>query len=341
MVRNVLILFVLVAGSTTICSAELPVPIGTTFVGRDSLSPIKDASVDAQACLDGLIWPNAEFQVRCEKPREHQGELLIRFPSPVASGDVNNDQVALEWYVARDPDNKPMDAPAVVVVHESGSGMTVGRMFARGLRLQGLHAFMIQLPYYGERRTNDEKAKAERLITLLRQAVADVRRARDAVAVLPLVNHQRISLQGTSLGGFVSATSGSLDDGYDQVFIMLAGGDLYDVIQNGGKDAANMRRELADAGYQGEKLQALLAPIEPTRIAHRLDPTRTWMYSAQFDQVVPPKNARLLANAAGLDDEHHIQMLANHYSGAIYVPYLLTQVYGRIRDRAEMADAGE
>jgi len=323
----------LLAVLTATVSAQAPVPFGKTFLGQDTLKPTRDDLDDAQACLDGLVWTAAEFEVRCDRPRERTGDMLIRFPSPVPSGDANNDLVAMEWYVARDEEKKPIRAPAVVVVHESGSNMAVGRIFARGLRLQGLHAFMIQLPYYGERRIDGEKAKAERLIMLMRQAVADVRRARDAVAALPFVDADRISLQGTSLGGFVSATSASIDNAYDQVFIMLAGGDLFDVIQNGEKDATKMRKELAAAGYSGDKLKALLAPIEPTRIAHRLDPDRTWLYSALYDKVVPLKNAQLLAEAAGLDDAHHVKMLANHYSGAIYLPYLLTQVFARINEQ--------
>ncbi len=318
--------------------AEPLVPIGTTFVGQDTLKPEKDGRPDAQACLEGLTWPTGKFDVRCQPARERAGDALIRFPSPVPSGIAENDLVAMEWYAARNDQGQLISAPAVVVVHESGSDMAVGRLFARGLRLQGLHAFMIQLPFYGERRGGGDRDKAERVVTLMRQAVADVRRARDAVAALPLVDAEHISLQGTSLGGFVSATSASLDRGYDQVFIMLAGGDLYDVIQNGGKDAANMRRELAAAGYSGEKLRDLVAPIEPTRIAHRLDPAQTWLFSAQFDTVVPPKNAKLLAAAAGLDRSHHIEMLANHYSGAIYVPYLLTQIHGKIRERSMPCD---
>lgn len=333
MVRHIpkmLILFALSA----VASAEPPVPFGSSFVAQDTLEPQQDEAVDAQACLDGLVWKAKKFDVSCQPPRDRNGDMLIRFPSPVSSGDATNDLVALEWYVAWNEEKKPTSAAAVVVVHESGRDMSVGRMFARGLRLQGLHAFLIQLPYYGERRGEGKTERAERLITLMRQAVADVRRARDAVAAIPLVNGHCISLQGTSLGGFVAATSASIDGAYDQVFIMLAGGDLFSVIQHGGKDAAKMRAELAAAGFENENLKALLAPIEPMRIAHRLDPTQTWLYSAQFDKVVPPKNAKLLASAAGLEESHHIQMLANHYSGAIYVPYLLTQIHGHVVQRA-------
>lgn len=58
----------------------------------------------------------------------------------------------------------------------------------------------------------------------LKQAVADVRRARDAAASLPLISGRVFGVQGTSLGGFVTSTAGGLDKGFDRVFILLAGG---------------------------------------------------------------------------------------------------------------------
>ena len=315
---------------TTLAFAELTVVPGATFAASDTLDTGTESSPDAKACLDGLVWQASDFRVRCETARERCGDLMIQFPSPVTSGDVANDVVTMEWYMARDKAKVPIDAPAIVVVHESGSGMTAGRMFAGGLRMQGFHAFMIQLPYYGERRANGKRPSGENLVPVIRQAVADVRRARDAVAALPLVDKENISLQGTSLGGFVTATAASLDRGYNHVFIMLAGGDLCGVIQNGQKDAAKFREELTKAGLTGEKLKSAVATVEPTRIAHRLDPATTWLYSAQFDTVVPPANSYLLAKTANLEPSHHIEMLANHYTGIIYVPYLLAHMQQQI-----------
>jgi dienelactone hydrolase len=236
----------------------------------------------------------------------------------------------MEWYVATDEHGQPRSARAVVVVHESGSGMKVGRVFARGLRQHGLHTFMLHLPYYGERRGEGKRAKDSRLIPKMQQAIADVRRARDAVAVLPWVDTSHIALQGTSLGGFVSATAAGLDRGYDSVYLMLAGGRLYDVIQNGQRDAAKVREELAKAGLSGEKLKSLAWKIEPTRLAHRIDPQMTWLYSGVFDTVVPMSSAKALADAAGLDDQHHLQLLANHYTGVIYLPLVLKQIHENV-----------
>jgi hypothetical protein len=117
-----------------------------------------------------------------------------------------------------------------------------------------------------------------------------------------------------------------LDTGYDSVYLMLAGGRLFDLIQNGQKDAARLRRDLAAAGLSGARLRRLTESIEPTRLAHRLDPDRTWLFSGVFDTVVPPENSEALARAIGLGDDHHRRLLANHYSGIIYLPMVFEQI---------------
>lgn len=307
------------------------------FGARDTLAEIDESSDDARNCLEGLIWKPAEFKIRCERSKKHPGDLLVRFPSPLASGDVVNDMVAMEWYIARDSSLRPKKARAIVVVHESNSKMVVGRLFARGMRNLGVHAFLIHLPCYGERR-GEAKPSAARLMQRAVQAIADVRRARDAVAALPLVDTEHIALQGTSLGGFISATSASLDRGYDSVFLLLAGGDLYDIVQNGKRDAANARKSLEASGLAGEKLKELLHTIEPTRVAHRLRPTRTWLFSGERDTVVPIKNALALATAAKLKGPHHVRLNSTHYSGIIYLPYILDHIANHVRARQNVAD---
>jgi predicted alpha/beta-hydrolase family hydrolase len=335
MLKTLCSIVVLSALARTAFAADVSVSVESKFAAKDSLAPGVKFSEDARKCLDGLCWKPGAFTVEIEAAAKDRGDWLVRFPSPVESGDDRNDRVSMEWYQARDAYQKLVSAPMVVVVHESGSGMTVGRLVARGLQLQGLHACLIHLPFYGERRTGKKRPDGGNVISMMKQAVADVRRARDAVAVLPLVDESRISLQGTSLGGFVSATSGALDDGYDNVFLMLAGGELYDLIQNGKNDAAKVRERLENAGLSGEKLRELTLTIEPTRVAHRLDPNRTWLYSGTFDTVVPMKNALALASAAKLSKSHHIQMSANHYTGIVYLPFILTHIAGEARKGAE------
>ncbi len=137
--------------------------------------------------------------------------------------------------------------------------MTVGRIFARGLQSQGLHTFLIHLPGYGARRT-PRADQPEQILNGMQQAVCDVRRARDAVACLPLIDSSVVGIQGTSLGGFITATTGGLDDGYGGVFILLAGGNLHDVVLQGKKDAAKVREKLEAIGVTGDKIRELARP---------------------------------------------------------------------------------
>ena len=116
---------------------------------------------------------------------------------------------------------------------------------------------------------------------------------------------------------------------------MLAGGELYDLIQNGKKDAAKVRERLEKAGLKGEKLRKLTLVVEPTRIAHRLKSERTWLYSGIFDTVVPTKNATALATSAKLSKNHHIQMMANHYTGIVYLPFVLSHIAQHARKPGE------
>ena len=176
---------------------------------------------------------------------------------------------------------------------------------------------------------------ADRALPSLRQAIADVRRARDAVAALPMVDHSRIGLQGTSLGGFVTATVAGLDHGYDRVFITLAGGDLQDVILHGQRDAIKVHAKLTAAGLSDDQIKELTRQIEPLRLAHRIRPECTWLFNGKFDTVVPPRCSLALAEAAHLTAEHHIEFAADHYSGIVYLPQVVEQI------RQEMLDLSD
>ncbi len=309
-----------------------PITAGATFKAKDTLNPQKELNEDAKQCVEGLCWTPSHFDVRIEKADTHFGDWLIRFPSATPTGNATNDLVAMEWYQARDEKLSPAFAPAAIVVHESGSNMAVGRLIASGLQQLGVHTFMIQLPHYGKRRGSEGKPEGKDVMAAMKQAIADVRRAKDAVSSLPLVDVDRVSVQGTSLGGFVTATSAALDDSFYRVFIFLAGGDLYDVMTHGQKDAAKMRAELARAGIDDSQLKELLNPIEPLRLAHRLDPATTYLFSGLYDDVVPIQNSNRLAKAIGLEVSHHTTMLANHYSGIIYLPLLLTKIRNQMSE---------
>ena len=300
------------------------VAAGGKFPAHDTLNCAVDSVADAAACVDGLRWTPGGFSVGIEAA-QGQGDWLVRFPSAVPSGDATNDNVAMEWHMARDKDGKPKVAPAIVIVHESGRGMVAGRIFAKGLRPYGFHTFMIYLPGYGAR-TSAITGDPQKMLPALKQAIADVRRARDAVVALPFIDKTLIGLQGTSLGGFVTATVAGLDRGYDRTFILLAGGNIADVILTGTRDAAGLRKRLMEAGITEAQIREHSQSIEPMRLAHRLDPKTVWLYSGKNDEVVPPACSRAFATAGKLDRDHHIELPVGHYTAAILMPLILPRI---------------
>lgn len=310
---------------SAVAAEQAQLATGASFAARDTLDCGAEASEDAQQCLKELRWTPGEFSVELQPAEPGCGDWLVRFPSARPIGNPINDRVAMEWFAARDEKGAVRKTRAVVVVHESGKRMTVGRIIARGINSHGLHAFLLQLPGYGARR--DEKlSDLERGLNSMQQAIADVRRARDAVAALPVVDDSVVAVQGTSLGGFVVATVAGLDRGYERVFILLAGGDLQEVIFNGAKDAAKVRKKLSEAGVTDEQIKELARQVEPLRLAHRIDPAATWLYSGKFDDVVPPQCSTALAAAAKLPATHHVEMDADHYSGIIHLPKVVRAI---------------
>lgn len=308
------------------------IAVGAKFNSRDTINCGEDASADAAECLAGLNWQPADFEIHLQDGNSQEKfERLVRFPSPMPLGNEAGDLVAMEWHLARNDEGNPIDAPALVVVHESGSGMTVGRMIARGLRSHGIHTFMLQMPNYGVRRHSKDREVAS-FLPSLKQAIADVRRARDAVAALPFVDERIIGVQGTSLGGFVTATVSGLDSGFHRNFILLAGGNLHDVIFQGRKDAAKVRERLEEAGVTKEQILEHARQIEPLRLAHRVRPQATWLFSGQFDDVVPPACSHAFAKAAKLPSDHHIEMPVNHYSGIVLLPKVLKDIADAMKD---------
>lgn len=297
---------------------------GDTFSAKDSLTCGEEPNADACDCLKGLTWNVQPFKVTCETAKRGQGDWLMRFPSPLPVGDAINDLVAMEWRMVTDKDNKPVRGPAMVIIHESGRGMVAARVFANGLRAYGIHTFLVHLPGYGAR-TPAVKPDIHAMLPAMKQAVADARRAHDAVAALPLIETDNIGVLGISLGGFVTATMSGLDHGYSKNFILLAGGNLIDVIMQGTKDAAKIRKQLEAAGVTEKQIREASRPIEPLRLAHRIDPARTWLFSGLHDEVVPPSCSVAFAKAACLDAGHHIQLPVGHYTAALLLPIIMQQ----------------
>lgn len=301
---------------------------------RDTIVPARDDKTAATAMMREFQYPARKFKLRVRPHRKGDGakwHSLVTFPSPKPPAKQPEDQVVLEWYHANPRRMKGHGtAKAVLVMHILDGRMRVARGVAQVLARKGLHAFVMHMPGYGRRQAGPIHDPAQFLIRA-QQAVADTRRARDAIAALPGVDPRSISIQGTSLGGFIAALAAAVDHSFDQTFLMLAGGGLVKMFETGQKDTAMLRRSLEQAGITPTQIKTILQAIDPARLAHRLRSHRTWLYSAKSDTVVPPDSARALSRAAGLDSQHHLWYSGNHYTCAVHLPTILAHMIEQLR----------
>lgn len=335
---TVLAMLVLSGGAVSAtAAAELNVEAAERFVGQDTLVAEAEPGSDAAAMLGQFSWDAGAFEVQLiREPAEvmslegvlaTDADALATFPSPLPRDDADAavNTVVLEWFAAEGAEAEAA-RPAVLVLDILDGRMRVARAFARTLAQQGIEAFAMHMPSHGWRQIDRFTFDGEVFFELCVQAVADARRARDAIGALPNIDTERISIQGTSLGGFIASAAASVDPVFDNAFIMLAGGNLYDMLHDGRREAAMIRRLMARSGFEGERLRELCERIEPTRLAHRLDPAKTWLISANGDQVVPAPNAQALADAASLDEANHFWLAGDHYSVLLHMPWAVRMI---------------
>jgi dienelactone hydrolase len=313
-----------------------------TYQASDSVRfPVK-VTDDQKQMLDGIRYKPAKFTVEA-RSSTGPGEAVVTFPSPRPSGDAMMDRVALEWYAARDEKSQPIHAPAVLIVHELDGSMRLSRLVAKNLAKLGLHTFIMHLPGFGDRWSPDIKRDAEHFIRRGKQGIADARRARDVIAVLPHIDTKRISIQGTSLGGYVTAVTAAIDGSFDNVFIFLAGGGLESILaKSGGWESLVVWQVLNSEGFTVNDLgTGLLEPIEPLRLASRLPADKTWIISASADKFVRPEAARALATEARLPAERHVWISGDHLTCVVNLQSMVDLVARTCKQPAATAAAAD
>lgn len=291
--------------------------------------------------LEPMLWTPQAFDVRLLplKTGEGDADALLAFPSPHAvEGSDELATVYLDAYLLTEGDGQLRAGPAIVLLPETSRRRTATLALARGLRASGIHAFVLQPPGYARRGGRGVSREPQIFLARSRQAVADARRAADAVRALPGLAGQPVSVGGISLGGFLTQLTAQLDDSFAGTFILLAGGDLHTVMVSGQKDAARYRQAFEAAGLKGPALREFLFQLEPLRGADRLNPATTWLYAGRYDTVVPPASSDAVARAVGLTGDHYVRLPADHYSGVLLLPGIVRHMARQIRRTADQPE---
>jgi hypothetical protein len=95
-----------------------------------------------------------------------------------------------------------------------------------------------------------------------------------------------------------------------------------------------MRRRLTEGGVTEEQIREFAKTIEPLRLAHRVDPARTWLFSGKFDDVVPPQCTEAFVKAAKLGLSNHYILPVGHYSAVLMMPAILPRITEIVRRKA-------
>jgi fermentation-respiration switch protein FrsA (DUF1100 family) len=103
---------------------------------------------------------------------------------------------------------------------------------------------------------------------------------------------------GVSLGGIVAAVAAAVDPAIGRAALLLAGGDLAQILWSM-PEAASYRAAWVASGRTLADLKALTDPFDPLTYAPRLRGKAVLMVAGNVDEVVPPASARALWEAAG------------------------------------------
>jgi dienelactone hydrolase len=259
-----------------------------------------------------------EIEILRETPRFRVS--AVRFPSPITTPDPENNVIHAEYFepVGEAGGGVHESRAAVVVLHILGADFALSRYMAARLAERGVAALFVKLPYYGERRPRGMNSRflsvdVDRSVRSMRQGICDVRRAAGWLANRPGNDPHKIGVAGISLGGIVGSVAVAVDPAIRQGVFVLAGGDLAEILWNM-PDSRHYKRLWVAAGRDKADLAKLTEPFDPLTYAGGLVGKRVMMIAGNVDEVIPPRSARALWNAAGRPPIRWLD--CGHYSAA-------------------------
>lgn len=259
----------------------------------------------------------------------------VRFPSPMVTPHPENNTVHGEYF-------RPLGSGpfrCVLVLHIAGGDFELSRFLCRVLAQNGVAAFFIKMPYYGERRPIGKKvrmisADLDVGLASMRQVVLDLRRACDWIEQQPELKHDRIGILGISLGSITGSLASAIDPRISHACLVMGGASLEHVMwESSEREAREYRKLWTDAGGTRESFAKVFAPYDPVTYGERLRQRVVLMISASEDRVIPRPSTMALWNAAG--KQRIIWYPCGHYTIARHILQVLGNVSAFFREWPE------
>lgn len=248
----------------------------------------------------------------------------LTFPSPVTTPVPENNTVYAEYY--RPKGTGPF--PAVIVLDITGGDQSLSRNISRVLAQNHVAALFVQMAYYPPRRPPNSRLRLlsldfARTIDAVTQTVLDCRCAAAWLASRPDVDAKRVGILGTSLGSFIAALTGEMDERLSRVAIVLGGGGLVDAYYDHPL-AERYRKPFEAIGGTKQIVKDAIAPVDPITRAANLRNRKVLMIAASRDEVVPPSTAKALWRELG--KPKIVWYDTTHYGAAFFIPSALGHV---------------
>jgi dienelactone hydrolase len=222
------------------------------------------------------------------------------------------------------PAGEPRRRPAIVVSPILGGTQDVTLIAARALARRGMVAAVV----LAAESMLDGTADEARLERVLRTAVIDRRRAIDWLVLQPDVDPARIGALGASLGGITTTLLAAVDPRVRASVICIAGGDVADIIVR--SDERRIERYVEErlaAGVRDvDDLRARIRAAvlsDPLALAPCVDARRALVFTARWDDVVPPDAQARLVDALGRPERYALP--TGHYTSALLLPVILSR----------------
>ncbi len=179
--------------------------------------------------------------------------------------------------------------------------------------------------------------RSEDLEVMFRRTVVQHRALLDWARDQPEIDADHTYLIGMSTGGIVGGVMTALEPDLRGSVLILAGGDLSDLLAVSAERRAVLWRAhrfvtdgLGDSGLRRELATHLVS--DPARVGAFVDTDRVMLVDARFDEVVPPRNQELLWESLGRPDR--IRLPLGHYTAILALGPIATRAHEFFVSRA-------
>lgn len=270
-----------------------------------------------------LNYEKAPIHPTLQRTHKKGGYRIFRIEFPSRPGLPGQDERVVAHYYR--PRRKEF-TPAIALVPIYDGTYLLERYLAGYL---ARHGFAV-LRFERSRELLQAKKGIGYVKEAMRQTVIDIRQGLDWLAEQPRIDPQRLGIMGTSFGAVVAALAAEADPRIRATVLFLGGGDLGLLFCRSKEREIIQFREkvMALNGYGQEEFcrafSAAMQEVDPLTHASRLDPARTLMINARWDQVVVPECTEKLWEASGRPAQ--IQLAAGHYTAPLfYLGYARSQ----------------